>query len=400
MADSKNKGQVPFPRDVESLKPIDKTVKLKRKREKSASAVNLATKSRIERSKLRHQFKADFQKHTGTRLQNVDQLEDYINTKQDQRKSEIKVNSGCVFFNSQHREKVQELTIKQVLSGLEKNYLKFKDHYSSLVKKNPAIIKETELPCIIELREREAKEAKESTWQKLDKQRPNSVEYLVNDEYAHRHLTQLEKEEQATLMTQQDIINNYEKPVHPGVFVNKNFVPPLKVTTRALPKLKDSQVIVVDDTAMRPAAHRRQAESIEEKKRPTGLQSIPARMSRLYRSKYGDLLVDLSMRTRITGRMINQIKDRFEISQREKDMQPGKEQNTDVYAGGTQGTGPERETGPEGREERGSQKPAGERGGRENVKDKEVLADFMQLLRVSESLYRKKHHTMKPNWIK
>ena len=390
MADNKTRGQIPYPKQFDSLKPVDQISRYRRKREKSASEMNLVSKSRIERSKLRNQFKSDFQKHTENRLHDVNQLEGYLEAKNQQRTSEIKINSGCVFFNSQHREKVQELTIKQVIQGLEKNYLKFKDHYSSLVKRNPAIIKEKDLPCVLELREKEALDKKHDEWINVEKKRPNSVEYLVNDEYAHRHPTPLEQEQQRYLITQQNVDNNYCVRLDSGVSMNKNFVPPLKVTTRLLPKLKDNQVIVVDDRAMRPVAVTRK--HVEQVAGHQGIQpgtkSIPARMNRLYRSKYGDLLVDLPMKTRITNRMINQIKDRFEISQRERDMQPGRDQAMEEESSAQQwypGASPEKEGVIEQKEDRPTMRQLpGERAmrARDGLKDKEVMADFMQLLRV------------------
>lgn len=278
-------------------------------------------KDRLQRSIARHLFEGDYQMCVDQRLKDVSQLARYLEIQEENRTADIKINAGCVFFNSNHREKVQELTIKQVLQGLEKNYNKFKDHYSKVVKAHPAILKEPELPCMKEIREKEKEDQSKIDFYKVLKERPKSVEYLLNDESTLKLFSQKYPEFNKTLITEDVAHTNFNR-VDSGVSVRKNFVPPLKVAREKLPKVGKQlppDVIHMTVDKSKVAGPKKDSVSMPAVKRdPAESKAVKARMNKLYKNNFGEMLINAEMRVGITREMMDNIKAHHEnIEKRE-----------------------------------------------------------------------------------
>lgn len=218
---------------VDHYKDVPKSmIKMKNrnyKRQKSFAEANLEEAEQNQRKVIKDKYPEDYYGQRRKRLNDLNALCDSTQEKLDREPPQVKVNSECVFYNPMHQDKVQELTKKQVLQGLEKNYAKFRDHYSSIVKRHPKVLKEPQLPVLQKVHQQLNEFEEADSIKPFPELRPHSVEYVRNYPDEGKNI------ELPAFLTQQERETITGTKLPPGVALRDNFYPPIKVIENDLP---------------------------------------------------------------------------------------------------------------------------------------------------------------------
>ena len=331
--------------------PLNKMV-----RSNSIGEVTLKHKDKIQRKKIMNAYPHEIEQQMNKRLKDVDKLFEDTEERIRREPVAVNVNSECVFFGTQHKHKVNDLTRKQVLNGIEKNYMKFKDQYSHIVNKNPHIILDHKIV--------EQDYNDNIVSQAVHTNRPISVEYLQEDRFQKPLLTDIEKEK----------LKGNQKRTDSAVSVRKRFIPELKVikTGTSKPREKkalasDSSILKVDIMRYRKPVshipHRDQKQSTYQlplARLPPNKQSLSEiKMRDQYRKKYGDMIVDIEMTKKVREKMYKNIYERYDDREERARNGPVKEAD-------------ERETGRSEERRVGGKESTGEKRVREKERDNMV----------------------------